>query len=573
MEELIRRPIPKLKVKKNRKGFHFVVERNFTHGTDDFYRVYQNEVVPLEVLFDDDSPELTVALYANMGGEWKDYLFQYLGQNRYRLDFKCTEVGAFQFKIRYSLNSGNTWYWDNIPHSNVMVDPMRMQDIRMYTIIPTVSGHIGNWIDELYRIKKMGFNAVHLLPVTELDASQSPYSAFDLFDLDTSYSIPHDERPLLDQFEDFVKEAKQLDIMLCMDIVLNHVGITSQISVFSPDWIASDSSEKDGLKRAGCWDNLNWVSWNDLALIKYDHPNKTIRREIWDYMCDYCLFWAHYANYTHGMIRFDNLHSCNREFLQFVISQVRKYYPNLVIFAELFVDHQTARKMTFHHELNLLLATPWVHPYADQIRGYLSYIHDAGKRLHYLLPVTSHDSGSPNQEYGSPESIIPRYAAYALLGTGHTGIVQGSEYGALKKIKFIGRMERLQMGPDTWGYDYTDQITQINKFLDEHPYLTRQGNIQFVDNNHGAILAAIRYDQMRNQFLLVILNFDTHSTHSLRINFSQTGIHSESIEVFNSNAGKTAILDGQIQHIRGDEYEFFLGPSSVRIYEVRPVKF
>ena len=33
-------------------------------------------------------------------------------------------------------------------------------------------------------------------------------------------------------------------------------------------------------------------------------------------MIDYALFWAKYANDTGGLVRFDNLHSSNPDFVQ-----------------------------------------------------------------------------------------------------------------------------------------------------------------------------------------------------------------------------------------------------------------
>jgi hypothetical protein len=422
MMALNRRSIPILKEKKHQKGFQFIASRNFPYGSE-FIRLYQNEVFPLTVKFRPKTPEVLVMLQSDISGEWADYEFKKAGELEYSYDLQCSRPGAFHFKIKYSLNQGKTWCLDNVPHSSLMVDSVGVKNLRMYTFIPTVSGPIGHWVLELERIKRLGFNAVHLLPVTLLDNSESPYSAADLFNLDRSYANPKDTRPLLDQFEAFVEKAKTLGIKLCLDIVLNHIGVSSKISRCSPDWIASSSNEPDGFKRAGCWDHLKWIEWADLALIKYDHPNKVVRKEIWDYMSEYLLFWANYADYTGGLVRLDNLHSTHRDFLDFALEKLREEFPNLTVFAELFTDQQTTHKMVFFHGLNLLLATPWVSPYADGFRNTISNMH-ANPKIRYLVPVNSHDSGTPAQEYGSPEAVVPRYAACSLLGSGSTTVVR-----------------------------------------------------------------------------------------------------------------------------------------------------
>jgi len=61
------------------------------------------------------------------------------------------------------------------------------------------------------------------------------------------------------------------------------------------------------------------------------------------------------------------------------------------------------------------------------------------------MPVTSHDSGTPAQEFGSVYSTIPRYVAAALLGTGATGVIQGVEFGNQEKINFMGRKPKMEI--------------------------------------------------------------------------------------------------------------------------------
>ncbi len=518
----------------------------------------------LKVQLSTGTSELLVLLNSNLSGEWADYPFQKTGEQEYSLELQCKQPGAYHAKVKYSQTQGTTWHFDNIPHSSIMIDPVESKQLRLYTLIPTISGHINHWIEALHRIKKMGFNAVHLLPVTAMDTSESPYAAADLFDIDQSYAIPDDPRPLLEQFESFVKEAKELGIKLCFDVVLNHVGVTSKISVNCPDWIASDSNEPDGLKRAGCWNQMNWVTWQDLVLVKYDHPSKSIRREIWDYMLHYLLFWAKYAHYTGGMIRLDNLHSTNRDFLDFAISKMRSELPNLTIFAELFTDRQTTQRMVFFHELNLLLATPWTHPYAEQFRQQLSSIHSVTK-VRFLLPVTSHDSGSPAQEYGSPKAAVSRYAACALLGGGHTGFVQGAEFGVPQKLSFIGRSPLVEMQATTWGHDYSEQIRALNEFLENFELFSQTGNIQFIDNNHSAVLAAIRYGKDLKPCFLVLISFDAQTTQTISISFGGSVLKNRTLLLRNcfSQAQPPSLLDSV--------YSFTLDPCEVKVFEIESV--
>ena len=74
-----------------------------------------------------------------------------------------------------------------LPDAWVLIDPPQVDGLRIYTLIPTVSGTVADWKVDVKRIREMGFNAVHLMPVTTMGVSQSPYAASDLFDIDHSY--------------------------------------------------------------------------------------------------------------------------------------------------------------------------------------------------------------------------------------------------------------------------------------------------------------------------------------------------------------------------------------------------
>ncbi|MBF0359610.1 MAG: hypothetical protein HQK49_01270 [Oligoflexia bacterium] len=562
---LTRKEIPELKIKKIRKGARCIKERSFPVGNQAFFRVYKGDTLKLTVVAEEMINDLQVLLHTDISGQWEDISFSEGSEGKkseFSIDIPLKNCGLYRFKVKYSFNFGSTWYWDNVPYTSFYVDPPSMKDIKMYTLIPSVSGTIKDWIQLLHHIKDMGFNAVHLLPVTELDASESPYSAQDLFNIDFSYKNANDSRDLHDQFEEFVEEAKKLEIKLCIDLVLNHIGITSRVARFCSDWIATDSNEKDTHKRAGCWDGLKWIKWEDLALIKYDHADKNIRHEVWYYMKKYAIFWGNYANYTGGMIRLDNLHSTNVPFFHYLMEAIRREYPDLIVFAELFTDPITTEKMVFENGLNLLLATPWFSGYAQQMRDFIKFIHNNYSKIRYMFPINSHDSGSPTQEYGHVQATIPRYVVCALMGTGYTGMSQGVEYGLPKKINFIGRQKKWEMSANSWGIDFTQSLKKIHQIFDQNELFKTGGNIKFIDENHPAVLALYRYRHDNPQKGFIILaNVDTTSEHAITIDFK---IHLPFIydrELWEKLSGKRVFINESLLKVN-------LAPCGTLIFEV-----
>jgi len=518
---LIRREIPALKFQNMhivREGLH---KHSWSTTPGAFFRIYKDEPLSLEVTFQEENSTSKVVLYTNLlgaGDEWSEIEFRNNFSGNFSLSVTPPKCGIFLFKIKHSPDNGKTWYWDGCPVGKVIVDPEDTKDIRMYTFIPNVSGHIGDWVGALDHIRDLGFNTVHLLPVTTMDYSESPYAAADLFSIDPSFLNPSDSREGLDQFEDFVRMAREKGIKLCIDLVMNHIGISSQMARHCPEWLVADKNEPDGLSRAGCWHMNKWIKWKDLGRIQYDQPEPRMRQELWAYMKQYALFWANYAAFTGGMIRLDNLHASDRGFIEELIRTLRMAYPDLIIQAEFFSDSNTLLKAAARCELNLLLANSWEHPFAEQLREYLLYLHEISKNIRFLTPITTHDTGSPAQLYGSPEAAVARYFTLALLGTGQTGMVQGTEHGTLEKINFIGRKHSVSFPtPDR----YNAVIRKVNQILHNHALFHEGGNIRFVDQGHGALVAAVREDSKnsKEKFLLVS-NLDTVNPYKMKLPLS-----------------------------------------------------
>jgi hypothetical protein len=538
------------------------LKRSWPVSPGEFFRIFKDEPFSLEVSFLADHPSPRVVLYTNLASQadqWGEMEFSPIGPGRFSLTLAPPQCGIFLFKIKHSPDNGQTWYWDRIPFSKVIVDPAGAKDIRMYTLIPNVSGHMGDWVRSLDHIRDLGFNMVHLLPVTKMDASESPYAADDFFGIDPSFLDPDDSRDGLDQFEDFVQAAREKGIRLCLDLVLNHVGISSRMADSCPEWIVADKNEPDGLLRAGCWHMNRWIKWGDLCRIHYDHPEPLIREELWEYMKRYALFWAHYAAHTSGMIRMDNLHSSHGEFVAELTRTLRTAYPDLIIQAEFFSDSNTLLKTVSECELNLLLANPWEHPFAGMLREYLIYLHEISSKIRFLAPLATHDTPSPAQLYGSPEAAMTRYFTLALFGTGQMGMVQGTEHGVQEKINFIGRKRAISFpAPNS----NNGIIAQVNGLLQNHALFHEGGNIRFVDQGHGALLAALRQGRKNpEERFLLVSNLDIG--HTYQISLPLDGIRPE---------GGKCLLHEMIRDERvtleGDVLELEVEPCGMRAYRI-----
>lgn len=556
--------VPELRSRNMRIGKEGLYRLYFPAGQNGFFRLYEQDLLSLGLEFHGEEPRALVHLYTNLDGPqdvWRELEFARDERGIHRLSYQVLRRGNYRFKIKYSLDGGETWYWDRLPFSRVVVDAAALKDIRMYTLIPTVSGTLDDWIGMLPAIADLGFNAIHLLPLTELDLSGSPYAARDLFSIDPAYRKKEDLSGFAD-FQRFVEAAKERGIRLCFDLTLNHVGVGSLMVQRCPEWIMQDRKQEDGLKRAGCWHMNTWLTWEDLVRIDYDHPQPETRADIWDYMTRYALFWAHFACLTGGMVRLDNLHSSHEGFVGHLLEALRRTYPELLVMAEFFTDSNTVLKRAAEWNIDLILANPWEYPFAEDLRRYIRYLHDIGRQVRHYIPITTHDTGAPAQLFGAAEAAVPRYAVAALMGTGRTGIVQGTEYGHPEKIDFIGRQERIRF-PDN--PPIADEIRRINRIFAEADLFHHEGNIDFIDNGHGAVLGALRRsEQSGRDGYLVFANLDVVNGYTLAIDLSAWLGAAGSLSLEEIGAGPAQVLP--LPAIRID-----VGPCGVRIFRCRVV--
>jgi hypothetical protein len=538
------------------------LKRSWPLAAGEFFRIFKDEPLSLEVEFDEDNPLSEVRLCTNLLGaadHWSEIAFKRDLSGHFSLSVAPPRCGIFLFKMKHSPDGGQTWHLDRGPFTKVIVDPAGAKDIRMYTLIPNISGHIGDWIDALDHIRDLGFNTVHLLPVTTMDVSESPYAAEDLFSVDPSFLDPSDSRDGLDQFEAFVQTARDKGIRLCMDLVLNHVGISSQIARQCPEWMAPDKNEPDGLLRAGCWHMNKWIPWGDLGRLHYDHPEPLMRRELWAYMKQYAMFWANYAAYTGGMTRLDNLHSSHPDFIAELIRDLRLAYPDLIIQAECFTDSNTLLRTVADREVNLLLATPWEYPFAEKLREYLVYLHDISTKLRFFTPITTHDTGAPVQLYGSQDAAVARYFTLAMFTTGQTGMVQGMEHGALEKVSFVGRLHSVSFPSPNC---YNAVIRKVNQILQDYALFHEGGNIRFVDQGHGALIAAVREGRkMPEEKFLLVANLDIAYTHKIKLDLS-------GVRQGNRSCRLHEMMRDEKAQMEGNTLEIEVEPCGIRAYRI-----
>ena len=497
--------------------FHFSLEReNRVQEIDSsIIRTGAGEIKKLKLAFKAPFSGYAVLLHTDMfDGTWNFYEFENETSGgdsdvSYILKTDGTRCGLSSFKFAVKTHDGILW--EPSEYHEILIDPDSLENTFLYTLIPNVTGHIKNWTKQIKKIKKMGFNAVHILPFTEMGSSESPYSASNLFAVDASAGNDGD-------YPAFVATARLEEVRICLDIVLNHISNENRLCSEKSEWIVPDKSRDDGMKRAGCYHKDDWISWEDLVLLNYDHPDPEIRMELYEYMLCYVLYWVKLSGGNDVILRLDNLHSSNSRFIKWLIPEIRKVYNDIIILSEYFGAEYHLEESVREYGLNLLTANSWEYPFVPVLQRYLEGIHRNGT-LRYIISPTSHDTEAAAKLFGTAESSVPRYAVCALMGTGICGMVQGFEYGLPEKINFIGRnaeknIEELSSETE---YDFSDFIRRVNLLAQSEKCLRQRGNIEFYDTGNDSIILC-RRKSCGGGGILIAANLDIYNSHEINYN-------------------------------------------------------
>ncbi|RMD84638.1 MAG: hypothetical protein D6820_00840 [Lentisphaerae bacterium] len=387
--------------------------------------------------------------------------------------------------------------------------PDDLEKLRIYTMIPRAAGSIAHWDRLFHHAYELGFNAIHLLPLNLCGSSQSPYAIQD-------HRLIHPELSdhlSPDQFRTrLVELAQQYDLRLFCDLVLNHVSCDSPLTASSPQWFEPDSSSPTGFRQAGWWEGSHFHTWSDTAALRFHPPVESHRRDLWEYLAAYAEFWASAAQATGGGVRFDNYHATDPHFSRWLSRRLLQRFPALIRYSEYFAPYEIMYRRIFTDRIHITLATPWQHKFVPQLRDYTRHLHDYAPLLPFHTPLNSHDTGSPEREFGSRANLYPRIALTAFLMPGTWGLTMGTEYDLPHAIPFRGPVQPLSLQPDPI---FMSAIQQTNSVLQQFPEATTQpGEIHWLDAGHPAVIAALRIHEKAT--ILVIANFDSRP-HSLTL--------------------------------------------------------
>lgn len=196
-------------------------------------------------------------------------------------------------------------------------------------------GDIAGLRKHLDYIEEMGFTAIWLNPILENDMhdySYHGYAATDFYKVDSRYGTN-------EEYLQFIREAKERDIIVIMDMILNHSGSEHWFVLDPPtaDWInfggeyVNTSHRKHTIQdiHASEYDKKAFVDgWFVVTMPDLNQKNPLMK----DYLITNTIWWIEYSEISG--IRMDTYPYPDKDFMTEWTFRIMDEYPNFNVVGE-----------------------------------------------------------------------------------------------------------------------------------------------------------------------------------------------------------------------------------------------
>lgn len=388
-----------------------------------------------------------------------------------------------------------------------------MKSLLIYNLYPKLFGTMDKWELELSRIKKMGFEYVYLNPVSLNGKSNSDYSIKDHFSFNPDYVFEdtnYNEETLKSEgrkkFKHFCKVAKENDLKVMLDIVINHTAIDSDLINTNPKWYTR--TKNGDIFVPGVYDKEEWIEWSDLADI--DNSNSKDKVNLWKY-------WEDMINYYIDLgvdgFRCDAAFMVPSELWKHLISKTKRVKPEILFIGETLGCKVEELLETANSGFDLIMNSfKWWNLQEEW------FIEEYNKYSNFVSSLSfpeNHDTRRYAEEVeGNISKMIQKYFLSAIWSKG-TAITSGFEYGFRKRINvFTTNKESFE----TTSINIENDILKINNIKKQFVLFNEDCLVTSVKSRNKAITAYLKESDLTNESALIIIN---NSEELVSVSFSK----------------------------------------------------
>ena len=339
----------------------------------------------------------------------------------------------------------------------------------------------------------MEFDWLFVNPVQLSGFSGSLYSTRDYYSIDPRFIDPT-AGPAETQLRNMIAEARRLDLLVMMDLVINHTAIDSPLLIEHPSWYKVGSDGKP--LHPGTRDGDREVTWGDL----FEIDNAANRDGLWQYWISLA---EHYAALGVAGFRCDAAYKVPAELWRTLIGTLRQQRSGVTFFAESLgcpvMDTVRLARSGFDFIFNSSKWWDFVAPWClDQYR-------ETAPIVPSISFPESHDTERLAAEFkGNLAAVKMRYAFSALFSAGVMMPI-GFEYGFRRSLHVV------KTRPEDWeaaAWDICDFVATVNRLKKSRRVFNEEGALDSVPLGNPNLFAFIKSSRDRTERALVVINKD-----------------------------------------------------------------
>lgn len=407
----------------------------------------------------------------------------------------------------------------------VYVDRLKARFSTWYEFFPRSAsenknshGTFKDCIKLLPRVSAMGFDTLYFPPIhpigeinrkgknnTTVALKEDVGSCWGIGSKDGGHKAIHPKLGTIEDFKLLIKEASKLNIEIAMDYALQA----------APDhpWVKEHPS---------------WFKWRPDGTVQYaENPPKKYQdilpiywesedyENLWKECLTILFYWIECGI---KIFRVDNPHTKPFYFWNWIISEVKSKYPDVIFLAEAFTVPKVMQRLAKEGFTQSYTYFTWRNN-KYELTQYVEELTKSDQR-EYMRPNFWPNTPDINPFHLQGANEAKHMQRYVLAATLSSNIgIYGPVFEYMISNPIPGReeylnSEKFQICNYNWKYEnkLTFIISQINKIRATNEALQQTNNIRFCHIENQNLIAYYKWNDSKTNELLIVVNLDEHYT-------------------------------------------------------------
>ncbi|KAA9349185.1 alpha-1,4-glucan--maltose-1-phosphate maltosyltransferase [Larkinella humicola] len=413
----------------------------------------------------------------------------------------------------------------------------------------------------LPRIEAMGFDVLYLPPIHPIGQAfrkgknnnvvsepGEPGVPYGIGSELGGHTAIHPELGSLDDFKHLIAIARNHGMEVAMDLAIQ-VSPDHPWAKDHPEWF---KKRPDGTIQ---YAENPPKKYQDIYPVYFETDDW---QSLWIEMKETMLTWASWGV---RIIRVDNPHTKPFQFWEWLITEVKKQYPDLLFLAEAFTKPKVMQQLAKRGFAQSYTYFTWRNN-KQELEEYLTEL-TQGEMKSYYRPnfwPTTHDINPYILQSGHEPQFLIRYLLAATLSSNYG--IYGPSFELMEHLPFPGKEEYIDSEKYEiryWDWNRTNRLTYliglVNRIRRENPALQTTNNLTFCRIDDDALMAYLKVTGTNR--LLMVINTDAYNRRAgmVQVPIWQLGIaEGQEYVVHDLLTGAQYTWKGQWNYVELDPY-------------------